>query len=218
MLVAMWMTRRPTTIRPDTPVGEAAALMARQRWRHLLVTDERAGTLRGIVSLHDLARAFPPDVNPLSASGSAEGPRRPVSEVMSVRPTTVRPSTPIEDAVGIMIARKFGALPVVQGQEVAGILTDSDVLRAFVELVGAAGETSAGTRSARITFDVSEGEDAVPFVVDIAQARQSCVASVLTMQHEGRRLVVARVVGGDIDGLVGAVWRSGHRVLSVLES
>lgn len=213
----MWMTRRPMTIRPDLPIGEAAALMARKRWRHLLVTDGPAGTLRGIVSLHDLARAFPPDVNPLAAIESAEGPARAVSEVMSTRPTTVTPATPIEDAARIMMTRKYGALPVVHGQEVAGILTDSDVLRAFVELAGGGGETSANARSARITFDASEGEDAVPFVIDIARERRSRVASVLTLHHEGQRLVVARVVGGDIDGVVGAVWRSGHRVLSVLE-
>jgi len=214
----MWMTRQPTTIRPAMPIGEAAALMARMRWRHLLVTDEPAGTLRGIVSLRDLARAFPPDVNPLSVLGSEEGLARAVAEVMTTRPTTVTPATPIEDAAGIMLARKFSALPVVQGEAVVGILTNSDVLHAFVELAGSVGESSAEGRSARITFDVPEGEDTVPFVIDIARERRSRVASVMTMRHEGKHLVVARVVGGDIDGLVGAVWRSGRRVLSILES
>jgi len=215
MLVAIWM-RDPTTIRGDVSIGEAAATMARTRCRHLLVIDA-AGALRGIVSLHDLARAFPPDVNPLAAAGPGDGPRRPVAEVMTAHPIIVTPATPIEEAAGIMLARKFNALPVVQGGAVAGILTDSDVMRAFVELVSG-GETGAGTHGARITFDVSAGEDAVGFLIELARARRSRVASILTVHHQERLLAVARVVGGDLDGLVGAVWRSGHRVLSVLQS
>jgi acetoin utilization protein AcuB len=219
MLVAMWMTRKPVTIAPTTSIGEAAALMARRRFRHVLVTDERTAALRGIVSLHDLARAFPADFNPLSAAAATGAPAIAVGDVMTAKPATVTPATPIEDAARLMLDHKFNALPVVQGDAVVGILTESDVLRAFVEMVGPGDRGgTAETASARITFDVSDSEDAVAFIVELARTRQSRVASILTMVHDGKRLAIARVSGGDVDGLVGAVWRSGHRVLSVVQS
>lgn len=215
MLVAMWMTRDPATVRPSASIGDAATVMARQKFRHLLVTDGPGGRLEGIVSLHDLARAFPADVNPLSANGWAEAPRRQVADIMTRRLVTVAPDTPIEDAARLLCERKIDALPVVHAGAVAGILTVTDVLRAFVEVVGADVTAGAG---ARLTFDVSASEDAVAFVLDLARTRGSRVASVLTTHHEGGRLATARVVGGDLDGLIDAVWRSGHRVLSVVRS
>ncbi len=220
MLVAMWMTRDPATVRPTAAIADVASEMARRRFRHVLVTDgPRATRLLGIVSLHDLARAFPVDVNPLSASGYGHGPRQPVAEIMSRNPLTVTPETPLEDAARLMLEHKFGAVPVVRDAALAGIITDSDVLRAFLEVVGVSGTREpAASAGVRLTFDVSENEDAVGFVVELARTQRMRVASVLTMQHEGKRLAVARLFGGDIDGFVDAMWLSGHRVLSVLRT
>src|SRR5262249_55063995 len=98
MLVSNWMTARRGTVAPTTGIADAALTMSRRRIRRLLVTEAtpRGETLRGIVSLKDLARAFPPDVNPLSLgaeSGGAvpKGSGRTVGEIMAKNPRTVAP-------------------------------------------------------------------------------------------------------------------------------
>ncbi len=122
MLVAMWMTRDPATIRPTTSIADAAMEMARRRFRHLVVTAKPgpSGVL-GLVSLHDLARAFPPDLNPLSAAGISQGPQRTVGEIMTRDPLTVAPDTPLEVAARLMLERKFGALPIVRDMGSRGL-------------------------------------------------------------------------------------------------
>jgi len=131
----------------------------------------------------------------------------------------VTPDASLEDAARLMLERKVGALPVVRDDTLVGIISDADVLRALLEVMGVRdAATAADAAGVRVTFDVSEGEDAVGFVLERARERQMQVASVLTMRHEGKRLAVARLVGGDIDDFVESVWRSGHRVLSVLRT
>jgi acetoin utilization protein AcuB len=219
MLVAMWMTENPATIRPTTTIADAAVEMSRRHFRHVLVTDQSGpeGRLLGIVSLNDLARAFPADVNPLSAAGWTDGPRQPVSDVMSRHPCTVTPDTTLEDAARLLLEHKFGALPVVRGERLAGILTEADVFKAFLEVIGF-NPGHVPTAGVRVTFDVSQREDAVGFVVELARAHNMRVASVLTMEHEGKQLAVARLSGGGVDRFVDDVWRSGHRVLSVVRT
>jgi acetoin utilization protein AcuB len=219
MLVAMWMTENPATIRPTTPIADVAVEMSRRRFRHLLVTDRLGpeGRLLGIVSLQDLVRAFPADINPLSAAGWTDGPRQPVSDIMSRRPCTVTPDTTLEDAARLLLERKFGALPVVRGERLAGILTEADVFSAFLEVIGF-NPGHAPEAGVRVTFDVSEREDAIGLIIELARAHGMRVASVLTMEHGGKQLAVARLAGGAVDRFVDDVWRSGHRVLSVVRT
>jgi acetoin utilization protein AcuB len=212
MLVSLWMSRPPITIRPDASIGEAAVAMDRRHIRRLLVTVDGtpAGRLIGIVSAGDVGRAFPRDVNPHSVVVADVKLTRTVREVMTARPTTVTPTTPIEEAAALLRTRKVGALPVVHGDHAVGILTESDVFRAFVEMLGVEGP------SVRVTFDVAGGEDVFALVVQLARAHQMRVASVLTATHEGRPMAVVRLAGAHAERFVDAVARSGHRLVSVL--
>jgi acetoin utilization protein AcuB len=132
-----WMTRRVNTIRPDTRLSEAARLMGSRRIRHLPVV-EPPGRLVGIVTARDLRQAvFAPAVqdHPERLSSVLDG--LVVRDVMTRGVLTVRPATPIRDAARLMHERRVGALPVVERDRVVGILTESDVLRAFQRLLGA---------------------------------------------------------------------------------
>lgn len=214
MLVGMWMTRDPVTVAPATSIAEAAVTMSRRGIRRLLV-GEPAGNhtaLVGVVSSSDLARAFPPDVNPFALGAWERHPKTPVAEVMTRHPLSTTPDTPIEDAASALRERKIGALPVVRHGRIVGIITESDIFRAFLEVVGAADP------GVRLTFDLSLHEDAVSVVLDLARRHALRVSSLLTMTHDGRRLGVVRLQGTAIDPFVDAVWRSGHRVLSVIRT
>jgi acetoin utilization protein AcuB len=211
MLVSLWMTRDPESISPETSISEASHRMARRHVRRLTVTRPGDGGphLVGIVSARDVARAYPPDVNPFSAVPLDRALDRPVAEIMTRSPLTTSPSAPIEDVARLLRDRKIGALPVVMGTRVVGIITESDVFRAFLEVTG------AHERSVRVTFDVAPGEDVFGEVATLAARHHMEVMSLLSMRHEDRRLAVVRLAGARADAFVDDVWRAGHRVLSV---
>jgi acetoin utilization protein AcuB len=208
MYVGLWMTRDVTTVAPETRIVDAARLMARQRIRRLPVVSGRH--VVGIVTNLDVVRAFPPHVNPFSVDPDVRGIDAIVADVMSPSLDTVTPTTPIEEAARILRRRHIGALPVVSDGALVGIVTESDLFRALIEIIG--------TEGVSVTFDVSDREDAVSLVLGIGAAHGLEVKSLLRMEHEGRRLAIVRLTGGATDAFVDEVWRSGHRVLSVLRS
>jgi acetoin utilization protein AcuB len=120
MVVRDCMTVRVEFVRPDDAVAVARELFRRRRIRHLpVVAGDR---VIGIVSDRDV-RAVVDDTTSVDA-------------VMTPTPATTTPATPIEDAAGVMRTRKIGALPVLEGEALVGIVSESDLLGALVELCG----------------------------------------------------------------------------------
>jgi acetoin utilization protein AcuB len=137
MAVRDWMSRRVATVRPDARLGEAARLMGARKIRHLPVV-EAAGRLVGIVTARDLRQAvFAPAVQDHleSLAGVLDG--LVVRDVMTRGVITARTTTSIRDAARLMHERRLGALPVIDRDRLVGILTETDVLRAFQRLLGA---------------------------------------------------------------------------------
>ena len=213
MIVSMWMARDLVTIGPDTGVSEAAMLMARKRIRRLLIVDTKPDGLHllGILSAKDVLHAFPPNVNPFSVEVSGDKPVRfTVNEIMSREVRTTTPDTPIEEAAAFMCDHKIGALPVVRAGKLIGIITESDIFRAFVSLFSAEG---AG---ARITFDATKGEDVFSLIADFATRDGVKVISLISTEEENRPVCVVRITGTAVDAVLDDLWRSGHLVLNVL--
>jgi len=208
----MWMNRPAISVPPETPISDVALLMVRRSILHVDVAFESPDGPRlvGIVSSQDIARAYPPDLNPFSAEAVGRPIQRPVSEVMTQVVQTISPEAAIERAARILVEQKIGALPVVSSGRTIGIVTSSDVMRAFLEL---GGDTEHGVR---ITFDVTENEDAIATALDTGKRNGLTLQSLVTLHHDGRRLAVARFLGPGADGFVSDVWRSGHRVVSIV--
>lgn len=132
------MSRRVTTVRPEAHLSEAAKLMRARKIRHLPVVD-RAGRLVGMVTARDLRQVlFAPIVQDERADVQALLEALSVRDVMTRGVLSVRAATSIRDAARLMHERKLGALPVVERDRLVGILTESDVLRVFQELLGPA--------------------------------------------------------------------------------
>jgi acetoin utilization protein AcuB len=124
------------SIGPETTVREAVDLMRARALRHLPVVDP-GGRLVGIVTDRDLRQAvFAPVVQERLGGGDAVGDI-PVREVMTWAVVTVRPATDLREAARLMHEQKIGALPVVEGDRLIGILTESDLLAAFEEALRA---------------------------------------------------------------------------------
>ena len=132
LLVGDSMTREVVTLAPDDTAKTALALCRERRIRHLPVLE--GGVLVGIVSDRDLRSAAPPLGDPGRAAALAEIR---VGDVMVGGVVTVLPSDPIEQAANTMREARIGCLPVVEEDELVGIVTASDVMDALVFLVGA---------------------------------------------------------------------------------
>jgi acetoin utilization protein AcuB len=133
--IATWMRSPVVTIGPRTAVAEAAELMKRQGIRHLPVV-EPSGRLVGIVTDRDLRQViFDPAIQE-RVEMSAEALRTlTAQEIMTWGVITVRPDCDIRQAAAVMHEGKIGALPVVDGGRVVGMLTEHDVLRALQDLL-----------------------------------------------------------------------------------
>ncbi len=207
------MTRDVLTVGPETPAAEAAKLMAREHVRRLLIVEQWADGphLLGIISAKDVIHAFPPDVNPFAIEGpDARLTPTTVGEIMTASPRTVTPDTPIEDAAALMCAHKIGALPVLRDKTLAGIITESDVFRAFVSLFG------SDEPGARITFDATRGEDLFEIIGTLSKRHHIRVLSLIWTQHDQLPVCVIRVVGANVDKILDDLWASGHAVVNVI--
>lgn len=143
MLVRSKMTSNVITASPETTLADALKLTRGNRIRHLPVVDNNR--LVGLVTDRDLRLAMPPvwasDTDHALLRDALITKR--VEDVMVTQIITTSPNTPIEDAARKLYEHRIGCLPVLDGEEMVGIITETDLLRAFVELFGA---DEAGSR------------------------------------------------------------------------
>jgi acetoin utilization protein AcuB len=129
--IRAWMTPNPITVDPETNVPEAAALMKKGGFRRLIVARHR--DLVGIVTDRDLRQAMPSDATSLSVwEINFLIARLKVKEIMTTNVATVNDDASLEEAARIMLERRIGGLPVMRGHEIVGVVTTTDVLRAFI--------------------------------------------------------------------------------------
>ena len=124
------MKKKVVKISADDTLWIVKEIMDLASVRHIPVVD--GGALVGVVSQRDLLRASLSNVMGISAEEQKiflEGVR--ISEVMSAPPRTIAPGEAIQAAARIMAEYKIGCLPVVDGREIVGILTETDVLHYF---------------------------------------------------------------------------------------
>ena len=137
MLVGERMSHPVITIAPDSPMQEAHKFMRDEKIRRLPVVDKR-GKLVGIVSESDLLNASPSDATTLSVwEMNYLLSKITVKEIMTRNVITAQPDTPLEDAARNMVDNKIGGLPVVRNSKVVGIITETDLFKIFLELLGA---------------------------------------------------------------------------------
>lgn len=136
MLVRELMTPNPVIVHPDTTVPDALRLMRERKVRRLPVVDAH-GRLVGIVSDKDLLWASP---SPATTLAVWEIPdllgKLKVEKVMTRDVITVAEKTPLEEAARLMADKKIGGLPVMSGPDLVGIITETDLFKSLLELLG----------------------------------------------------------------------------------
>lgn len=132
-LVHEVMSNRLVTARPGMSLAEAYDLMTENEVRRLPVLD---GELVGIITLSDIMRAAP-DLGGGEGEGESSArvllATRRVRDMMTYNPVTIAPDDTVQEAAEQMLEYEVSGLPVVQGEQVVGMITESDIFRFVVE-------------------------------------------------------------------------------------
>ena len=136
MLVGERMKFPVINVSPDVPINDALNLMKREHIRRMPVIKD--GNLVGIVADKDILNASPSPITSLSVwEMNYLLSKVLIKDVMTTNVLTVTEDTPIEEAARIMSDNKIGGLPVVRNSQVVGIITETDLFKLFLELMGA---------------------------------------------------------------------------------
>ncbi len=137
MLVKERMKHPVITVKPDMPIMDTLNMMKREGIRRTPVVDGH-GKLIGIVSDKDLLNAGPSDATSLSVwEVNYLLSKIKVHDVMSHDVITIHEDTPIEEAAYIMASNKIGGLPVTRDGSIVGIITETDLFKVMLEMMGA---------------------------------------------------------------------------------
>jgi acetoin utilization protein AcuB len=213
MLVGERMSHPIISIAPDMPVHDALNMFRREHIRRAPVVKD--GKLLGIVSDHDLLNASPSPASSLSVwEMNYLLSKITVSEVMSKKVLTVDETTPIEEAARVMADNKVGGLPVMRDGHVVGIITETDLFKIFLELMG------AREKGIRITALIEEKPGQLSKITEaIAKAGGNFVAfGQFSGEDPSTRLVTFKVDGIKKDAAKKAIAEVTKEIWDVRET
>jgi len=186
MFVRNWMSAPAVVVPPVVPAVAALGLMEKRHIRRLAVV--RDAKLIGIVTQGDLVGVIG------HGRKIALNPDLTVGDVMTRDPVVVQRDDTIEAAAELMLREKVSGLPVMDGEQIVGMITESDLFLAMCDVMG------LGEPGARVVLSVPEGED----LIDALERRSTGmdVRSLVTFRDAKRGMwdVVMRVRGKAASG------------------
>ncbi len=211
MLVYERMSKHPVTITKDTSISDALKKMRDENVRRLPVLDKQ-GKMVGIVSEKDLLYASPSPATSLSVHELHYLlARLTVQEVMNKEVITICEDCPIEEAARIMADNKIGGLPVVRNGMLVGIITETDLFKIFLELLG------AREQGVRLTMLVKEEKNVLAELTHTIAEMGGNIVALGTFLGEDvtNRLITTKVSGIPKDQLVETL--TGH-ILEMIDA
>lgn len=207
------MTSNPIVVTDMTPFEDALRLMRDKKVRRLPVVD-KYGRLVGIVAERDLLYASPSPATSLSVFEIHYLlAKMTVQEVMTKRVITVGEDCPLEEAARIMVDHKIGSLLVVTGGKLMGIITETDIFKTFVEILG------GREPGLRLTLDVTEGKGVLADIASEITRAGGNILSVATFQAPDatQRIVYVKVTGAPKGALLRGLEAAGAKVMDAQE-
>lgn len=211
MYVGRVMHKELVTVPPDTSLVKAKDIIAEKRIAHLLVVDKE-GKLIGIVSDRDLKRSWASPATTLSVHELNYLLKQLTVEMIMVKKTiTIGPGTTIERAARIMQENRISALPVIEKEDLVGIITTTDVMEVLLQAIGINGE------SKRFTVLVEDRIGVVFEVSKILKEHQINIRSLVTLpeqEHPGIYHLVMRVAAANGEKAISVLTEAGFKVLT----
>jgi len=198
--VKNWMAKDVISISPQASIAEAIELMHRHSIRHLPVIKDNS--MQGLVTESNLRQYFFPSmVHKLS-----------ISDVMIVNPITVDPNASIDSAAQLIYRYKIGGLPVLEKKRLIGILTITDILAAFIELLGLLQDSS------RLDIIPPEKGWTLDDLLRLIRKAGGKVISLGIDAHKSKKKIYyVRLEKGDLSPIVKALENKGYKVVSILD-
>jgi len=195
------MVSNPITIQEETSIQDAIVLMKENRIRHLPVVD-RKKKLAGWVTLSDLKQGLMP-----SMLGDVS-----LADLVNREPYTVSTDDDIEVAAKLMYQHKISGMPVVSGGELAGVITETDLFRAFIDMMGIL------TASSRLDVVVDESPASLQKVLQVIQENGADIISIgHTPLPEERRVCYFRLRLCKTAGIREKLEAEGYEVLTAMD-
>lgn len=212
MFVINRMTKNPMTVTADAKVDEVAHLMKKHNFRRLPVVDD--GKLVGFLSDSDLMRVAPSSATTLSRYEiNSLLAKICVRDIMKKDVVSVNVDATIEEAALIMYKNKIGGMPVVSNMgAVVGVITETDIFKTFVDVMGLAdGKT-------RITLEVTDKIGVVKDIAEIFGQAGVSIDSLITCKKEDNKYEI--VIRGDItniDDIKAKLEAKGYKVIHTVK-
>ena len=188
MAVKDFMTRKVVYISPDTTVAHAADLMREQGLHRLPVIEN--DQLVGLVTEGTIAEASPSKATSLSIyEMNYLLNKTKVKDVMIRDVITVSGYASLEDATYLMLKNKIGILPVVDNEQVYGVITDRDVFQAFLEIAG------YGEEGIRVRFEVG----VLGKIVTLIAEENLNISHTVNIPRKDGKVVIEVQIDGTID-------------------
>ncbi|MCP3890714.1 MAG: CBS domain-containing protein [Desulfobulbaceae bacterium] len=213
MFVRLWMTENPISIKVEQSVAEAQLCLQENSIRRLPVVDE-SHQLVGIVSLQDISNVLPSVVDGSSAGSQvvfAESTT--VAEIMTPNPMWVELMTPLETVARRMRKHKVGGMPVLDDGTLVGIITESDIFLAFMEVLG------VNEEGMRVEMIISKKSKDFYDIIGILK-RYGVSIFALSIHHsygKNQRLLTMRIMGEELDDTLKALRKSGVQINRIQE-
>ena len=199
------------TVTPDTPLTKAKKIIEDKKISHLLVVDKK-GQFKGIVSDRDVKQSWASPATALSVHElNYLLDQLTAGHIMTTTPITVSPGTTIERAAHLMQQNRISALPVMQGNDLVGIITRTDVMALLLQAIG------IDKDSARFTVLV---KDRVGVMAEVSQLLKDAGVNIRSLvtwpesRHPGYYQLVLRVPAKNSAQAVEALEKSGFKVLT----
>lgn len=191
------MVSNPITISPDKTVEDALQIMKLNSIRHLPIVEGE--TLKGLVTESSLRAYLSPEKQKL-----------PLREVMIINPIVIDPEASIDEAARLIYKYKIGGLPVVSNGKLVGIITVTDILEAFIELMGI---LKASSR-----IDVIPYQDNLDDVLEEIRSLGGKIISIgMDITTNGEKIYLIRLEKMPLEALASQLANKGHKVVSLIE-
>jgi acetoin utilization protein AcuB len=201
MKIQSLMVSDPITITEETSIRKALGLMKEYRIRHLPVVD-RKKKLTGWITLSDLKQGLIP-----SMLGDVS-----LGDIVNRDPFTVSPDEDIEAAAKLVYQHKISGMPVINNGELVGVITETDLFRAFIDMMGIL------TASSRIDVVADESPASLRKVLQVIQESGADIISIgHTPLPEERRVCYFRLRPCRTAAITQRLNEEGFEVLAAID-
>ena len=192
MAVKDFMTRKVVYISPDTTVAHAADIMREQGLHRLPVIEN--DQLVGLVTEGTIAEASPSKATSLSIyEMNYLLNKTKIKDVMIRDVVTVSQFASLEDATYLMLKNKIGILPVVDNQQVYGVITDRDVFSAFLEIAG------YGEEGIRVRFITEDEVGVLEKIVHLIVEENLNISNAVNIPRKDGKVIIEVQIDGNVD-------------------